>query len=162
MTNGEESGAVVRPRSVAIAFWLLIAIAVVALVSSIISEFFVDWGALASSVTQPRAHGGQVSRSGALALVITIHVVSYLGIVVTAVLAFFVRAGYGVARLLVTIVAALSLVGIATNLGVANVIVVVLRVVAVVLLWLPASSEFFALSRDRRERARLGIVAPTE
>ena len=155
-----ESTFVARPRSVVVAFWLLLAIAAVALVSSIISEFFVDWGALAATATRPRAHGAQVSQSGALALVITVHVVSYLGIVITAVLAFFVRAGYGVARLLVTVVTALSLIGIATSFSAVNVVVVVIRIVAVVLLWLPVSSEFFALSRDRRERDRLGIPAP--
>jgi hypothetical protein len=149
----------VAPTPVKIAVWLLLVIAAIALVTNIISEFGVDWAGFMSTATAPRAHGGQVSQSGAVALLVTVQVISYIGIAITVLLAFLVRSGYRVARLLVTIVAVLGLLGLAADHSVINIVALAVRLVAVVLLWLPVSSEFFAAAGARRQRERLGIPA---
>jgi hypothetical protein len=143
------------PTPVKIAFWLLLVIAAISLVANIISEFGVDWAGFVSTATAPRAHGAQVSQSGAVALLVTVQVISYIGIALTVLLAFLVRSGYRIARLLVTIVAALGIVGLTTNHSVITIVALVVRLAAVVLLWLPASSQFFAAAGARRERERL-------
>ena len=157
MTEIRETNS--APTAVKVAFWLLLAIAAISLVSTIISEFGIDWAGFVSTATAPRAHGAQVSQSGAVALLVTVQVAGYIGIAITVLLAFLLRQGYGVARVLVTIVAALGLIGLSVDHSLVNILALVLRLVGVVLVWLPVSSRFFADSRARRERERLGIPA---
>jgi hypothetical protein len=162
MTETRETNnglTVTAPTTVKVAFWLFIAIAAISLVSTIISEFAVDWGGFLSTATAPRARGGQVSQSGAVALLVTVQIAGYIGIAITVLLAFLLRQGYGVARVLVTIQAVFGIIGLGVDHSVINILALVVRLVAVVLVWLPASSEYFAAARARRERERLGIPA---
>jgi hypothetical protein len=111
------------PQTVEAAFWLTIASCALSLIM-----FFVGLagGAL---------NGGAQSSSYLIG--------SLIGIGLRGLFAFAVRRGAGYARILLSLIAAISLLGLGASFNAVSLVLVAMVVVAVVLLWLPSSNTYF-------------------
>lgn len=138
------------PRTVTIAFWLYIAGAVLSVISGIITIITVS-GSRAqflSAIEQQNANlrgaTPQQAADAALVVAIVFTIVTLLFWAITLVLfAFFMRRGANWARIILTILTVLSLLNIIDGYG-AGFLEFALAVVAVVLIWLRPSNEYFA------------------
>ncbi|MGN6762662.1 MAG: hypothetical protein ACTHJI_15195 [Leifsonia sp.] len=138
------------PRTVTIAFWLYIAGAVLSVISGIITIAIVSGSRaqLLSAVQRPginlRGATPQQAADAALVVAIVFTIVTLLFWAITLVLfAFFLRRGANWARIILTILTVLSLLNIINGYG-AGFLEFALAVVAVVLIWLRPSNEYFA------------------
>jgi hypothetical protein len=138
------------PRTVVIAFWLYIAGAALSVISGIITIVIVSGSRdqLLSAVQRPginlRGATPQQAADAALVVAIVFTIVTLLFWAITLVLfAFFLRRGANWARIILTILTVLSLLNIINGYG-AGFLEFALAVVAVVLIWLRPSNEYFA------------------
>jgi hypothetical protein len=137
------------PRTVNIAFWLYVASAVLSVISGILTIILIS----TQRDQQLRVLQQQGNLQGAnpntlvdaiQATVITLSIVTLIFWAVTFVLfAFFARRGAGWARIVLTVLTALSLLNLLAGYGV-GALQVIASIVAIVLLWLRPSSEYFA------------------
>ncbi|WP_233265574.1 hypothetical protein [Leifsonia sp. AG29] len=137
------------PRTVNIAFWLYIASAVLSVISGILTIILIS----SQRDQQLRVLQDQGNLQGAnpntlvdaiQATVITLSIVTLIFWAVTFVLfAFFARRGAGWARIVLTVLTVLSLLNLLAGYGV-GALQVIASIVAIVLLWLRPSSEYFA------------------
>jgi hypothetical protein len=118
-----------RPGAVDVAFWLYLAAPVIDLVLSLLSIGSVNASAAAAKLPQGAVVAG---------IVIGI-VVNVLYLVAVVVIDMFFRRGANWARIVLTVLAALSVFGV-LGLGA---IPFVISVVAIILSWLPASNAWF-------------------
>jgi hypothetical protein len=148
------STSAVPPKQVTIAFWLYIAAAVLSLIALIVSLTTVD--ALKSTMRQQlEKQGSDVSNGtidAAVSAGVTVSVV--LGILYLAafvVFAYFMRRGANWARIVLLIITALSLLGVAggDGLGIAR---VVLGVIATVLIFMKPASDYFRATKAAKAR----------
>lgn len=147
-----------RPTVVTAAFWLLIASAVVAVISAIVS-------ALTLSSPESRAELRRVLESelagqdtGGLSLdslvdvsvttaIAGVVIIAAISAIITVVLAFLIKRGNRVGRILVTVFAALKLISFFLAIDAIGGVSLLLYVVAAVLVWLPAAAPYFAKRR---------------
>jgi hypothetical protein len=128
-----------RPGAVDVAFWLYLAAPVIDLVLSLLSIGGVNASAAAAKLPQGAVIAG---------VVIGI-VVNVLYLVAVVVIDTYFRRGANWARIVLTVLAALSVFGV-LGLGA---IPFVISVVAIILSWLPASNAWF--------RSVRGATAPS-
>ena len=118
-----------RPGTVETAFWLYLAAPVIGLILSLLSIGRVTSSAAASNLPQ-----GAVMAGVAIGIVINV-----IYLVAVIVIDIFFRRGANWARIVLTVLAALSVFGI-LGLGA---ITFVIGLVAIILSWLPASNAWF-------------------
>ncbi|GAA2005479.1 hypothetical protein JL107_04770 [Nakamurella flavida] len=146
--------AVPRPGTVEAAFWIYLVSAIASFVLSLL--VFTESGkqTLRDAVRQ----GEQVQGMTEDQLVQTLQIVAVVvGAVVVAIALLFVfkmRAGRNWARIVITIFSVLNLLslfgGVRSGLSTTDFIGPVIAIVALVLMWLPASNEYFAAAKRRR------------
>lgn len=147
-----------RPRWVTVAFWLCLAAGVLQVVVTIVSAVRAHASRAQVSSTLSRmgtANGRQIDVNTVVTLGIVMSVVvGVIAVVVYVGLAFLIRHGYGWARIVLLIVAVLSLLGFrgADGLGALKAAVVV---VATVLVFLSSSATWFLDMKDHRSPAAL-------
>ncbi|EMY34547.1 hypothetical protein D477_009063 [Arthrobacter crystallopoietes BAB-32] len=154
----QPGSAPARPKEVTTAFWLIIAAAVFSAIEIIYSLATMDT-LLASLADDPSVRdalsqtGGEISEEqfmdmmGGMAGVVLV-IVGLIMIGLYLMVAFGVKAGKNWARITGTVFAALSLLGL-FPFGLHSV-TVLLGVAAIVLLFLPASNEFFKAVSARK------------
>lgn len=149
------AAAIASPRQVNIGFWLYIVAAALSVVGLIISAVTV--GARRTTLQHQVASAGHTQlTSSDINTLITIGVVvgvvfAVIWVALFVLFAVFMRRGAGWARIVLTIVTALSLVNILGSYG-AGALQVAAAIVATVLIWLRPSSEYFAAVRASRTR----------
>jgi hypothetical protein len=150
-TGGPQAPVVPRPSLVTTAFWLVLAGAAVQLVSGIVTIFEIPTAMrLAKSVTSRLGtqHLTEAEIHAAVLLGIAVAEVLALAIIVLLVVsAFGIRRGSGWARVLLTVVAVISLLNVTKVFGM---IVAALLVVATIFVWLSASTSWFRAVKARR------------
>jgi hypothetical protein len=134
------------PREVLIAFWLIIAAAVLSAVDILLS--LTQVGPATTAIFNDPQFQDALSESGGLdpeaitgAVAVMVVIFGLISIGLYLLVAFGVKAGKNWARILGTVFAALSLFGLA-QVGLGTV-VILLGVAAIVLLFLPVSSAYF-------------------
>lgn len=138
------------PTTVNTAFWLYIASALLSVISGIITISTVsrDHAAIVRQLQRSGAdlHGQNIDTvaNAALGVAIGFSVLTLIFWAVTFVLfAFFMRRGANWARIVLTVLTALSLLNVLNGLG-TGALQVILSIVALILMWLRPSSEWFA------------------
>jgi hypothetical protein len=144
--------AVVAPRQVVTAFWLYVAAAALSLVSLFVS--LATFGGTRDAVAKQLADQGvEVSDSAINALLgVTIAISIFFAIIWTAaflLFAYFMRRGANWARIVLTVLAVLSLVNVVSGFGL-GALQVVASVVATILIWLRPANEYFAAVKARK------------
>ncbi|TJY69877.1 hypothetical protein E4J89_09265 [Arthrobacter sp. CAU 1506] len=147
-----------RPREVVIAFWLIIAAAALTAIETLTELSNLD-GTMATVLQDPSVRealgeqGGQFSdaelsqmMSGTLGVIIVVTAVIAVGLYLLV--AFGVKAGKNWARITGTVFAALSLFGL-FNFWFGT-LSVLLGIAAIVLLFLPASNQFFQATKAHK------------
>lgn len=149
----QQPGPVSRPKEVDLAFWLIIGAAIVTAISAIFSL-----AQLGSPETMEQfeaimgQQGGEIpiATEDLISLVGTLTVIfALIGIGLYLLIAFMVRKGKNWARITATVLAALSLLTLVGS-GVLTWIAVLLGIAAVVLLFRPASSNYFNAVKTRK------------
>ncbi|WP_026819581.1 hypothetical protein [Arthrobacter castelli] len=141
-----QPGPVQRPREVEISFWLIIAAAVLTAVTTIVTLAALGSPAMMEQFEMIMGQQGGQAPMDAQALIgaaaVFIVIIGIIGIGLYLLLGFMVRKGKNWARITATVLAALSLL---TMIGASFlwIITVLLGVAAVVLLFLPKSSNYF-------------------
>jgi hypothetical protein len=138
------------PRTVNIAFWLYVAGAVLSVISGIITIAVIT-ASRADQVRIIEQQGTNLNGAtpqqvadAAVAVIVTWSIITLLFWAITFVLfAFFMRRGANWARIILTVLTVLSALNILTGYG-SGFIQFAATVVAVVLMWLRPSSEYFA------------------
>ncbi|MDN4613313.1 hypothetical protein P5G50_02505 [Leifsonia sp. F6_8S_P_1B] len=147
------------PTPVNVAFWLFIASALLSVIGGIITLATI--GGTRDSLLQSLQTQGSVDASqaqqvvdAAIGLGITWAIVTLIfWAVVFVVFAFFMRRGANWARIVLTVLTALSLLNIIAGFGL-GALQVVASIVAVVLMWLRPSTEYFnAVKASKAPRA---------
>jgi hypothetical protein len=147
------------PTPVNVAFWLFVASAVLSIIGGIITLATI--GGTRQSLLDNLETQGSVDQSqaqqfvdAAIGLGITWAIVTLIFWAVVFVLfAFFMRRGANWARIVLTVLTALSLLNIIAGFGL-GALQVVASIVAVVLMWLRPSSEYFnAVKASKAPRA---------
>jgi hypothetical protein len=146
------SGPAVAPRQVVTAFWLYIAAAVLSLVSLVVS--LATFGGMRDVVARQLANEGvKVSDSAINALLgVTIGISILFAVIWIAafvLFAIFMKRGANWARIVLTVITALSLVNILSGFGL-GALQVVVSVIATILIWLRPASEYFTAVKARR------------
>lgn len=142
----QQPGPVFRPKEVEISFWLIIAAAVLTAITTIISLATLGSPAMMEQFEAVMGQqGGEVpmDTDAFVGMIATFAVIiGIIGIAIYLLIAFMVRKGKNWARITATILAALSLL---TLIGSSFVwiITVLCGVAAVVLLYMPKSSNYF-------------------
>ncbi|MGO4301711.1 hypothetical protein [Leifsonia sp. RAF41] len=137
------------PRTVNIAFWLFVAAAVLSVISGIITIATIgNQRAQFLDAVQNSDQGGSVNaQSVADAVIAGATVWAIITLIFWAVafvlFAFFMRRGANWARIVLTVLTVLSLLNIINGFG-TGFLQFAAAVVAVVLIWLRPSSEYFA------------------
>ncbi|QTF72510.1 hypothetical protein [Arthrobacter woluwensis] len=140
-SGGQTS--VARPQKVEISFWLIIAAGVLNLIGAILGAMFIsDTAQYRDLVRQMEQSGGSADSLRSMVTLMAI-VFGVVQLALYLLVAFFVRKGANWARILGTVFAALSLMGLFGG-NVVNIIVVVMGVAAIVLLYLKDTSPYFA------------------
>lgn len=140
------------PRTVNIAFWLYVVGAVLSVVSGIITIATIGStrdAALEQIRNSPQANGQSIQSlaDAAIAFAVGFTVVTLIFWAVVFVLfAFFMRRGANWARIVLTVLTALSLLNVLAGYGV-GFLQFAATVVALVLIWLRPSNEYFAAVR---------------
>ncbi|WP_341395541.1 hypothetical protein [Arthrobacter sp. G119Y2] len=156
-----------RPKQVNLAFWFLIASAVLGLISLPIAIAYMNSPEYLEYLeTVSRDLGLEVdsaSLSAAIASSSATSVVSgIIGLAVRVGLAFLVRAGFNWARIVITVFAVLSLfslIGLFVTgpvVGVLTLAAVVATIAAIVLLYMKPSGEYFARKKAYRQAQKFG------
>ena len=148
------------PTTVNTAFWLYIASALLSVISGIITISLVggDHAAIVRQLQNSNAdlHGQNIDTlaNAAVGVAIGVSIVTLIFWAVTFVLfAFLMRRGANWARIVLTVLTALSLVNIPNGFGTAA-LQVVLSIVAVILIWLrPSNAWFAAIKASKAPRA---------
>ncbi|MSR98584.1 hypothetical protein [Arthrobacter sp. BL-252-APC-1A] len=149
----------VRPKQVDLGFWLLIAAAVVSVISIPVTLSWMNSSEfkemLAETSTTPIS-GSEMDAIIAVTAAITIFF-SAISVVIALLVAFFIRKGHNWARIVATVFAALGAFGL-INLSTAGalmtlltVLSILLPIVAVVMLWMKPSTEYFNASKAFRQ-----------
>lgn len=157
-SSGAASGAhPVPPRQVTLAFWLYIAAAALSIVSLIIS--LTTLGPARESAQRQLEASGQSISGGTLDAIIAGTVVigvvfAIIWVAVYVLFAFFMKRGANWARIVLTIIAALSLLNILSSYGV-GALQALTAIVATVLIWLRPASEYFRAVKERKQAGYL-------
>ncbi|WP_348789395.1 hypothetical protein [Leifsonia sp. NPDC080035] len=148
------------PNTVNIAFWLYIASAVLSVVSGIVTA--VTAGSNRAAVMDQiqrqgtNLHGLSLDQvaDAAIAFAVTWSIITLIFWALTFVLfAFFMRRGANWARIILTVLTALSLLNIIATFGI-GALQVIASIVALVLMWLrPSSAWFAAIKASKAPRA---------
>lgn len=143
---------VAAPMQVVIAFWLYMAAAAVSLISLVVSV--ATAGASRSAVQQQLSSQGQKFTSSQLDAVITLGIVIavVLGVIFIAayvIFDLFLRRGAGWARIVLLIVTVFSLFQVLGGYGLGG-LRFVLGLIATILVFLPAASEYFRAVKANR------------
>ncbi|HXF02583.1 MAG TPA: hypothetical protein VN601_06290, partial [Arthrobacter sp.] len=147
-----------RPREVVIAFWLIIAAAAMTVLQLLLDALNRD-DEIAMLLRNPdfrramEQQGGQVSEAQLAEVLngfyaVTLTVVGVIAVGLYLLVAFGVKAGKNWARITGTVFAALSLLGL-FNIWFGT-LAVLLGVAAIVLLFLPASNQFFQATKAHK------------
>lgn len=135
-----------RPVTVTAAFWLWVVSAVVGVIGAIV--------AFATIGNNPQIQQLEQTEAAAVTTGVTIAAVLFLVFAALRVLfAWFMYKGRNWARIVLTILAALSIIGVLLSLGTATIlewVTMLLVLVALVLMWVPQSNAYFAASRRPR------------
>lgn len=134
---------VARPQMVEISFWLIIAAGVLNLVGSILGAMFIADTAQYQDLARQMEQSGQSSDSLRSMVAVMAIVLGVVQLALYVMVAFFVRKGANWARILGTVFAALSLLGLVGG-NVINIFVVLMGVAAIVLLYVKDSNPYFA------------------
>jgi heme/copper-type cytochrome/quinol oxidase subunit 1 len=140
------------PRTVNIAFWLYVVGAVLSVISGIVTIATI--GSTRDSALEQIRNSPQANGQNAQALVDGIIAAATIWAIVTLIFwavvfvlfAFFMRRGANWARIVLTVLTALSLLNVLAGYGV-GFLQFAATVVALVLIWLRPSSEYFAAVR---------------
>lgn len=128
-----------RPTTVTAAFWILLIGLLLDLISAIV---LIASGAALS--------GGSVAVEGNTLsgpIVITTGVVAIVFVVIELFVLGKMRSGKNWARIVITVLEVLSILGLAAGFSILGAIGAVISVVVIVLLWLPASNEYFRAAK---------------
>ncbi len=127
-------------------FWLLIGAGIIFVISTLMGTTQLDDPALRSSFEQTMKNSGggtDVSYDDIKGVIAgTLVVLAIIGAALYALVAFFVRKGKNWARILGTVFAALSVLGLAQALSLAT-LGTLAGIAAIVLLYLPAAAPYF-------------------
>ncbi|HEY8702729.1 MAG TPA: hypothetical protein VIM08_17460 [Arthrobacter sp.] len=134
------------PQLVNMSFWLLIGAGIIFVISTLMGTTQLDDPALRSSFEQTMKNSGggtDVSYDDIKGVIAgTLVVLAIIGAALYALVAFFVRKGKNWARILGTVFAALSVLGLAQALSLAT-LGTLAGIAAIVLLYLPAAAPYF-------------------
>jgi hypothetical protein len=149
----QQPGPTTVPQLVNISFWMIIAAGILSAISSLIlattgSDAFIN------SMIQQAARQGSEFPAGSLegmrgGIVVAAVIGAIVSLGLYALVAFPVRKGKNWARILGTVFAAISVLGLAglfqfgATYGILQLLVILLGVAAIVLLYLPASAPYF-------------------
>ncbi|BCW46782.1 hypothetical protein [Arthrobacter sp. StoSoilB5] len=149
----QQPGPATVPQLVNISFWMIIAAGILSAISSLIlattgSDAFIN------SMIQQAAQQGTEFPEGSLegmrgGIVVAAVIGAIVSLGLYALVAFPVRKGKNWARILGTVFAAISVLGLAglfqfgATYGILQLLVILLGVAAIVLLYLPASAPYF-------------------
>jgi hypothetical protein len=149
----QQPGPTTVPQLVNISFWMIIAAGILSAISSLIlattgSDAFIN------SMIQQAARQGSEFPPGSLegmrgGIVVAAVIGAIVSLGLYALVAFPVRKGKNWARILGTVFAAISVLGLAglfqfgATYGILQLLVILLGVAAIVLLYLPASAPYF-------------------
>ncbi|MDR6866127.1 hypothetical protein J2Y69_000712 [Microbacterium resistens] len=125
------------PTTVKIAFWILLVGLIIDLVSGvvfIISGFALQSSGQTANVDGTVTGGGIFIATGIVVLVLAL---------IELIILWKLRAGRNWARIVITILEILALGSVFAGVSVLSTIAIVLSIVALVLLWLPASNAYF-------------------
>ncbi|WP_104104185.1 hypothetical protein [Arthrobacter sp. 08Y14] len=156
-----------RPKQIDQAFWLLIASAVLGLIALPFGLIYVNSPEYLDTLEETLRNAGLEVDSDALAAGVASGTLSAVlsgifGLAVRVTLAFLVRAGYNWARIVITIFAVLSLIGLlglfaaGTVSGVLTLLALLATFTAVVLLFMKPSSEYFTRKKAYRQAKKFG------
>lgn len=149
----QQPGPTTVPQMVNISFWMIIAAGILSAISSLIlattgSDAFIN-----SMIRQAAQQGTEFPEGSLEGMRGGIVVAAIIGAIVSlglyALVAFPVRKGKNWARILGTVFAAISVLGLAglfqfgATYGILQLLVILLGVAAIVLLYLPASAPYF-------------------
>lgn len=141
------------PTQVTTAFWLYIAAAALSIVSLIISLATI--GTSREAVQRQLEASGQPISGSALDAIIAgtviisvVFAIIWVGVYVL--FAFFMKRGANWARIVLTILAALSLLNILSGYGV-GALQALAAIIATVLIWLRPASEYFQAVKESRQ-----------
>ena len=149
----------VRPKQVDMGFWLLIAAAVVSIISIPVSFAWMNSVEFEESIVQNSTVAISASEMDAIIAitVATTVFIAAISLAVALLVALFIRKGHNWARIVATVFAALGLLGL-TNLAtggallaVLTVLSVLLPVAAVIMLWMKPSTEYFNSAKAYRQ-----------
>ncbi|MGW9402934.1 hypothetical protein ACWGQ2_03080 [Arthrobacter sp. NPDC055585] len=149
----------VRPKQVDLGFWLLIAAAVVSVISIPVTIAWMDSTEFRDTIMSTST--GAISESDVDAVIaitaVTTIFFAAVSIAIALLVALFIRKGHNWARIVATVFAALGIFGL-TNLTMAGglmavltVLSVLLPIVAVVMLWMKPSTEYFNGAKAYRQ-----------
>ena len=141
-----------QPQQVRIAFWLYLLAALAALISGVVGA--ATAGVNRSVIESQLATSGVAVSASMIDAVVTAAIivsiiVAIIWVVAFVIFALFMKRGAGWARIVLTILAALSLFSVASNFGL-GALQAVAAVVATVLVWLRPASEYFQAVKASR------------
>ena len=142
-----------RPGTVEAAFWIYLVSGVLTLALTLLVFTQAGKQAIQNAVRQ----SGSTQNMSEDQLVQTAQIVAVaaavIGLAIALLFAFKMRAGRNWARIVLTVFAVLSLLslfGVRTGTSFTDFIGPIVSLVALVLMWLPASNEYFAAAKRRR------------
>lgn len=142
----------VPPRPVVTAFWLYIAAAALSVISLIVA-LTTNGNVKASLQHQLAANGQQMSNSTIDALIgvgIAVSIVfAVIWIVLFVLFAFFMKRGANWARIVLTVITALSFANLGSGYG-AGLVQVIVAIIATILIWLRPAGEYFRAIKARK------------
>ena len=145
----------VRPQQVDLGFWLLIASAVLSVISIPVGMAWLNSSGYQESMAAAGISTEQLDTLMAATVVMTVFF-AVISVGVSVLVALFIRKGHNWARIVATVLAVFSLFSI-TNLAAGGLMAlttglgVLLPVTAVVLLWLTPSTEYFKAAKASRQ-----------
>lgn len=149
----------VRPKQVDLGFWLLIAAAVVSVISIPVTISWMNSDGFRDMLAETSTVAISASEMDAIIAISATTTVFFavISLAVALLVALFIRKGHNWARIVATVFAALGLLGL-TNLAMAGglmvlltVLSVLLPIVAVVMLWMKPSTEYFNGAKAYRQ-----------
>lgn len=149
----------VRPKQVDLGFWLLIAAAVVSVISIPVSIAYLNSAEFEEAFLSTGAANVSASDLDAIIAITAATTVFFaaISVAIAVLVALFIRKGHNWARIVATVFAGLGLFGLA-NLTMAGALMAVLTVLsillpiaAVILLWMKPSTEYFNAAKAFRQ-----------
>ena len=149
----------VRPKQVDLGFWLLIAAAVVSVISIPVTISWMNSDGFRDMLAETSTTAISASDMDAIIAVSATTTVffSVVSLAIALLVALFIRKGHNWARIVATVFAALGLFGMVNlaNAGaliaVLTVLGVVLPIAAVIALWMKPSTEYFNAAKAYRQ-----------